>query len=128
MQKKRQSEGKGPRPFRLCRKERIHGLVAQDSSLPAHSADSTISAKGVVRPKSVAGTPSTPSKTFLRVVLTNLRSSGGAQRAPPLFARALTAAEGFELGEQLKAGLVILGAVPFHARPCLLSILRLFPR
>ena len=35
--------------------------------------------QGVVRPKSVAGTPSTPSKKLLLVVLTNLRSSGGAR-------------------------------------------------
>src|SRR5438132_3856296 len=35
--------------------------------------------QGVVRPKSVAGTPSTPSKKHLLVVLTNLRSSGGAR-------------------------------------------------
>jgi len=43
--------------------------------------------QGVVRPKSMAGTPSTPSKRLLLVVLTNLRSSGGARLHHRFFAQ-----------------------------------------
>ena len=100
--------------------------MAQDSSLPAHPPIALLVPRGGPTQKRGRDAVNTV-EDLPRVVLTNLRSSGGARRAPPLSARALTAAEGFELGEQLKTSLVIPGAVPFHTGPCLLPVLRFFP-
>src|SRR5437588_11683607 len=70
--------------------------------------------QGVVRPKSVAGRPSTPSTKLLLVVLTNLRSSGGAWLCHRFFLRSLARA-GLHLRQHLQTGLIVALAVPFDA-------------